>query len=120
MLAVGALATIARAYLLLFSLCEAGKHAAALALYKERAALANAPLASERSALGALHWSMVAARGSLSCFTSYAPCSSRRVGIVRIIARGRSLRGIFAVCCVMSNSLLNLQNENQLFPPLHC
>jgi hypothetical protein len=39
-------------YAALFSLCEAGEHAAAQALYKKRAALSIAPLAGERSALG--------------------------------------------------------------------
>ena len=84
-------------YAALFSLCEAGEHAAALALYKERAALTNAPLASERSALA----------NRRSARQQRAWCSAAEVQGIRDYWRARACEGAplavlqayCAVCC---------------------
>ena len=84
-------------YAALFSLCLEGEHAAALALYKERAALANAPLVSERSALA----------NRRSARQQRGWCSAAEVQGIRDYWRARACEGAplavlqaySAVCC---------------------
>ena len=82
-------------YAALFSLCEEGEHAAALALYKERAALTNAPLASERSALG----NGRSAR-RIKLFQDVVPAAQGALGHVGVQSRGAGACGDFFAACV--------------------